>query len=271
MLQTLEATGRTVIWLGLAAVQGRTDNEAIAQINAVDKDVVARHPNVVYVDDYELFLDADGKYAAKLPDETGNLVLVRTGDGVHLTEDGAERLARAVYKLVDAQCKTGPEEGGRDQGGDPDGGQHAGRARQHQPFRRDGLDPPARDRHHRYADNDTRHPRPHRRPPPARDDRAAGHDDPATSDDAAALTKPSSPDVSASAPGHLGRLRPCPTSSLPPRQPSTAPPRSSTSATSTLAHASTVDGRISVDEARRAPGARVRPRARGRARSKGAG
>ena len=106
MLKTLEAPGRTVIWIGPPPFKNERDNDGIAQINEVDKAVVARHTDVVYVDDYALFLGPDGKYADKLPDETGNLVLVRSGDGVHLTDDGARRLAGAVYALVDGQCKT---------------------------------------------------------------------------------------------------------------------------------------------------------------------
>ena len=106
MLRMLEAPGRTVIWVGPPPFKNERDNGGVEQINEVDKEVVARHPDVVFVDNYALFLDAGGKYADKLPDETGNLVLMRSGDGVHLTVDGGVRLARAVYTLVDAQCKT---------------------------------------------------------------------------------------------------------------------------------------------------------------------
>ncbi|HXY91319.1 MAG TPA: hypothetical protein VEP49_02500, partial [Acidimicrobiia bacterium] len=45
-----------------------------------------------------------GKYTSTLADETGDLVTMRAGDGVHLTQAGGDRLARAVFKLVDAQC-----------------------------------------------------------------------------------------------------------------------------------------------------------------------
>ena len=63
-----------------------------------------RHPEVQYVDAYKLFSDADGKFAQDLPDENGKVVTMRAGDGVHLTVDGADYLARTVYKPVDAQC-----------------------------------------------------------------------------------------------------------------------------------------------------------------------
>jgi hypothetical protein len=59
---------------------------------------------VHYVDTHAIFADTDGTFAFDLPDETGTTVTMRAGDGVHLTADGADHLARQVYTLVDAQC-----------------------------------------------------------------------------------------------------------------------------------------------------------------------
>ena len=67
------------------------------EVNAVAQEVAKRHPEVHYVDAYKLFSDTDGKYAGDLPDETGKVVTMRAGDGVHLTMDGADYLARTVY------------------------------------------------------------------------------------------------------------------------------------------------------------------------------
>ena len=75
-----------------------------SQVNAVAQDVAKRHPKVHYVDAYKLFSDADGTFSYDLPDENGKVVTMRAGDGVHFTMDGADYLARQVYKLVDAQC-----------------------------------------------------------------------------------------------------------------------------------------------------------------------
>ncbi|MFN8028207.1 MAG: hypothetical protein U0W40_18150 [Acidimicrobiia bacterium] len=74
-------------------------------MNAVAQDVIAKHKGVVYVDARKLFSDSDGKYAQNLPDETGKLVTMRAGDGVHLTVDGGDYLARAVFKPLDEQCR----------------------------------------------------------------------------------------------------------------------------------------------------------------------
>ncbi len=107
MYTTLSKPGRTVIWVGPPSFKNERENAAIQLISSVSKGVIDRHPDAVFVDDYTLFLDSNGKYADRLPDQRGNLVTVRTGDGVHFTPDGAERLADVVYDIIDAQCHTG--------------------------------------------------------------------------------------------------------------------------------------------------------------------
>ena len=104
MMKTLEGPGRTVYWLGAPTLKDEKMDAAVVEVNAVAQDVAKRHPKVHYVDTYKLFSDTDGTFAYDLPDENGNVVTMRGGDGVHFTIDGGDYLARQVYKLVDAQC-----------------------------------------------------------------------------------------------------------------------------------------------------------------------
>jgi len=105
MMKTLIGEGRrTVYWLGSPPLKDDKMNAAVVEVNAVAAEVAKLHPEVHYVDTYKLLADPDGKFAADLPDETGKIVTMRAGDGVHLTMTGADYLARNVYKLVDAQC-----------------------------------------------------------------------------------------------------------------------------------------------------------------------
>jgi hypothetical protein len=104
MMQTLIGTGRTVYWIGSPTLKDEKMDAAVVEVNAIAQEVAKRHSEVQYVDAYKLFSGTDGKFAADLPDGSGNVVTMRAGDGVHLTMDGADYLARAVYKLVDAQC-----------------------------------------------------------------------------------------------------------------------------------------------------------------------
>jgi uncharacterized protein len=106
MIKILEGSGRTVLWMGAPVLGDTKQNDAIKELNAVEKDVAKKHPNAVYVDTYALLADQDGKYSATVTDTDGKTIVARSGDGVHLTPDGANYLAKAVFKLIDAQCKV---------------------------------------------------------------------------------------------------------------------------------------------------------------------
>jgi hypothetical protein len=106
MMKELIGPGRTVYWIGSPTLKDSKMDTAVVEVNAVAAEVAKRHPEVHYIDAYKLFSTADGKFAADLPDETGKVVTMRAGDGVHLTMDGADYLARTLYKLIDDQCRV---------------------------------------------------------------------------------------------------------------------------------------------------------------------
>jgi len=106
MLAILGANGtRTVYWVGAPILKDDKMDAGASQVNAVAQEVLAKHPEAVYIDAHKLFADADGQYAQNLPDETGKVVTMRAGDGIHLTVDGGDYLARAVFTPLDAQCR----------------------------------------------------------------------------------------------------------------------------------------------------------------------
>jgi hypothetical protein len=106
MLTALSGTrdDRHVYWVGSPILQEKRKDAGVQQVNAVAQGVVEQHPRATYVDAYTLFADAEGKYAASLPDERGKVVRVRAGDGVHLTDAGGDRLAQPLFDLVDRRC-----------------------------------------------------------------------------------------------------------------------------------------------------------------------
>jgi hypothetical protein len=109
MLGALAPSVRTVVWIGSPVFEDDRRDAAIKQIDELSRDIVTAHDNVAFVDAYALFTGPDGEYAASLPpldDPEAEAVPVRAGDGVHLTTQGAERLANAVYAILDAQCRT---------------------------------------------------------------------------------------------------------------------------------------------------------------------
>jgi hypothetical protein len=106
MMKELIGPGRTVYWIGSPTLKDSKMDAAVVEVNAVAAEVAKRHPEVHYIDAYKLFSNGDGKFATDLPDETGKVVTMRAGDGVHLTMDGADYLARTLYKLIDDQCRV---------------------------------------------------------------------------------------------------------------------------------------------------------------------
>jgi hypothetical protein len=104
MMKTLIGPGRTVYWLGAPTLKDEKMNTAVVDVNTVAQEVARRHSKVHYVDTYKLFSDPEGEFAFDLPDESGKVVTMRAGDGVHFSLDGGDYLARQVYKLLDAQC-----------------------------------------------------------------------------------------------------------------------------------------------------------------------
>ena len=83
------------IWVGQPPVREPRLSGGLAMLNDVYVEVAAEHPQVSYLDAWELFSDADGGYV----DEVDG-VRLRREDGVHLTVDGGNRLAEAVWDLI---------------------------------------------------------------------------------------------------------------------------------------------------------------------------
>ena len=77
-------------------------------------DEATRHKNVVFIDAYTMFADGDGHYTNRIdiPALDKKNVLVRIGDGVHFTNDGADWLAYQLSILLDEQWKITQQSGG---------------------------------------------------------------------------------------------------------------------------------------------------------------
>jgi lysophospholipase L1-like esterase len=59
-------------------------------LNELFENVARSSPDVVYVDSYDLLSTGSGDHKASL----------RSGDGVHYTDEGAMVVARAVWKAI---------------------------------------------------------------------------------------------------------------------------------------------------------------------------
>jgi hypothetical protein len=105
MLDLLSYGGRAVYWVGSPTLRDPQKDAGVRQINDVAQQVIHQRSGVTYVDAYQLFGDSQGHYAATLPGVNGRPEVVRTDDGIHFTTAGADRLARAVFALLDTRCR----------------------------------------------------------------------------------------------------------------------------------------------------------------------
>ena len=98
--------GRDVVWIGLPVAKSDMISRQFETINAiVREEAEKRAGRVAYVDTYLLFEDSHGNYAEYLPDSQGELVRMRSPDGIHFERPGGDLVARkvdeALHRLYD--------------------------------------------------------------------------------------------------------------------------------------------------------------------------
>jgi hypothetical protein len=98
MMREAAAGGRQVVWVGLPISAKPNLNYSYKRQNNVYRETAAKHPSFAhYIDVWRLFENSAGKFSAYLSDGQGHSVLMRAGDGVHMTPAGYERLASFVF------------------------------------------------------------------------------------------------------------------------------------------------------------------------------
>ncbi|WP_375598924.1 DUF459 domain-containing protein [Devosia sp. Naph2] len=91
-LSQLRAARKPVIWMGLPPMSRSQYSAAISQISALHR-LAAFSGGAEYLDIFERFADAEGKYAAYGPDVNGQNALMRKDDGIHFSSAGSDKLA----------------------------------------------------------------------------------------------------------------------------------------------------------------------------------
>jgi hypothetical protein len=99
VMDQLIARDRWVAYVGVPILATR--NEQWPIINAVIREEAAKRSRAVYVDSFSLFQDPNGHYTQYLPNDKGQLVQVRTADGIHFQRAGADLLARATLSAME--------------------------------------------------------------------------------------------------------------------------------------------------------------------------
>jgi hypothetical protein len=101
VMDQLIARNRWVVYVGVPILATRNDQWPI--INTVIEQEAAKRSRAVYVDSFTLFQDPNGNFTQYLPNAAGQLVQVRTPDGIHFERAGGDLLAR---KTLDVMSRT---------------------------------------------------------------------------------------------------------------------------------------------------------------------
>ena len=102
MNETLKA-GAKMLWVGLPIMQDPTFGAAMQTLNAIYKTQAGLHRGVKFFPTWSLFSDAEGHYSAYLTNSSGQTVLARDSDGVHIAPPGGcDIIAIAAVKQIEA-------------------------------------------------------------------------------------------------------------------------------------------------------------------------
>ena len=96
-MDTFTSEGSMLYWIALPIMANDLFSEHVQLMNDVYREEAGKRPNVSIIESWDLFADESGNYSAYLTNESGNLELMRYGDGVHFTWAGARRLAAAIF------------------------------------------------------------------------------------------------------------------------------------------------------------------------------
>jgi lysophospholipase L1-like esterase len=103
LMDLLHADGRIVFWVGQPPMLDPDYDARIDVINQAYAAEAATRPWITFVDSTVALGDPSGAFADALPDPAGTPVDVRRDDGIHLTAEGADRLASHVLGIIAAR------------------------------------------------------------------------------------------------------------------------------------------------------------------------
>jgi len=93
--------GATVIWVGMPPMQNAALSAKMSDVDAVDEQQAAKAtPAVDFLSSWTLLGTGQGTYAPFITNGAGQVVNVRTPDGIHLTPAGGEILSQTVLNYL---------------------------------------------------------------------------------------------------------------------------------------------------------------------------
>jgi hypothetical protein len=95
LAEAVRATGKPAMWVGLIPVQSSTMSRDYSAFNGIVREQIEAK-GLLFIDIWNGFGDAEGKYVAVGPDITGQSVQLRASDGLNFTRAGQRKLAYFV-------------------------------------------------------------------------------------------------------------------------------------------------------------------------------
>jgi hypothetical protein len=100
-MKLAQRDGATVIWVGMPPMRDPQLSAEMSDINAVDQQQAAlQNPPVDFISSWTLLGTPQGAYAPYITNGAGQVVNVRTPDGIHLTPAGGEVLSQTVVNYL---------------------------------------------------------------------------------------------------------------------------------------------------------------------------
>lgn len=103
LMELLAGDGRQVLWIGLPPMRSDGFDQRMGDLDGAYATVAATIDGVQHISTRALFSDAAGDYAEYLPGPDGTPRPMRNRDGIHLSEDGARRLAALLFDQLDTR------------------------------------------------------------------------------------------------------------------------------------------------------------------------
>ena len=104
VMDVINRAGAFVVWIGMPQTRSPDQTARFDVVNAVvEKQARKRPGRAAYIDTYRLFAGDDGGYTQYVRNLSGDLVQVRSADGVHFEREGGDIIAREVIKELNKQ------------------------------------------------------------------------------------------------------------------------------------------------------------------------
>ncbi|MGA2527636.1 MAG: DUF459 domain-containing protein [Acidimicrobiales bacterium] len=101
MINETLTSGAKMLWVGAPIMADPVLSASMQTLNSIYQAQAKLHPGVEFMSIWSLFSDASGQYSEYLTNSSGQTVLARDDDGIHLTvPDGCDILAVAVIRQI---------------------------------------------------------------------------------------------------------------------------------------------------------------------------